>query len=93
MPPSGLTGVFTEWLRALQPCAPVLVSFFGSRSPYAHGTPFDHKVATAYELFPATVMEQLQDAGFVDVEVETTPIPEGGRPFDHATVLACKPRI
>jgi len=91
MPPSDLYGVFKEWLRALEPRAPVFVSFFGSRSAEAHGTPFDHKVVTAYELFPASVAQQLQDAGFTNVEVESNPIPEGGRPFDHATVLARKP--
>lgn len=93
LPPSGLHRVFKEWLRALEPRAPVFVSFFGSRSAEAHGTPFAHKVVTAYELFPATVGRQLQDAGFTDVEVDTTPIPEGGRPFDHATVLARKPSV
>ncbi len=91
MPPSDLGPVFEEWQRALQSQAPVFVSFFGSRSAAAHGTPFDHKVITAYELFPATVRQQLHDAGFVGIEVEATPIPEGGRPFDHVTILARKP--
>ena len=89
--PSDLSGVFGEWLRALESGAPVLVSFFGSRSPDAHGTPFDHKVVTAHELFPARVAEHLGNAGFADVEVEAVPIPEGGRPFDNATILARKP--
>lgn len=85
--PARLDRVFTEWKRVLHPGAPVFVSFFGSRSPSAHGTPFDHKVATAYELDPATVGEALSSAGFVDIEIQAAPIPEGGRPFDHVTVL------
>jgi len=50
----------------------------------------DHTVATAYELFPATVAQELRDAGFTDVEIVTNPIPEGGRPFDHVTLVAGK---
>lgn len=89
--PSLYSDIFQEWMRALEPGAPVAISFFGSKSAEAHGTPFDHAVATAYELSPATIAQQLQDAGFTDVEIETNPIPEGGRPFDHATLLAIKP--
>ncbi len=91
LPPARLTEVFEEWIRALEPGAPVLVSFFGSLSAEAHGTPFDHKVVTAYELFPATIAQQLQDAGFTDVEIGTRPPPEGTRPFNQGTVLARKP--
>ncbi len=89
--PSDLSTVFVEWCRVLEPGAPVFVSFFGSRSAEAHGTPFDHKVVTAFELFPAVVGRQLQDAGLTDVQLEAIPIPEGGRPFDHVTILARKP--
>ncbi len=89
--PTQLGSVFEEWMRVLEPGAPVLVSFFGSLSAQAHGTPFDHKVVTAYELFPATIAQQMRDAGFSDVETGTRPPPEGGRPFDQATVLALKP--
>lgn len=89
--PSLFNDIFQEWMRALEPGAPVAISFFGSKSAEAHGTPFDHTVATAYELFPATVARQLQDAGFTAVEMEANPIPEGGRPFDHATLLVRKP--
>lgn len=91
MLPSRLSDVFEEWMRVLEPGAPVLVSFFGSSSADAHGTPFDHKVVTAYELFPATIARQLQDAGFADVEIGVRPPPEGGRPLDQGTVLARKP--
>ena len=89
--PSGLRDVFVDWIRALEPEAPVFVSFFGSRSAAAHGTSFDHKVVTAYELFPETVGQLLQAVGFTDLEIETTPIPDGGRPFDHTTMLVRKP--
>ena len=87
MHPSRLSEVFTEWMRVLEPGAPVLVSFFGSITADAHGTPFDHKVVTAYELFPATIAHQMEDAGFTDAEIATRPPPEGGRPFDQGTIL------
>ncbi len=88
--PTTLGGVSAEWMRALEPGAPVFVSFFGSRSVGAHGIPFDHKVVTAYELFPSVVAQHLSDAGFTAIDIDATPIPEGGRPFDHAIVLARK---
>ena len=86
--PARLSAVFEEWRRTLAEKAPVFISFFGSRSLDAHGRPFDHKVATAYELFPATVGRLLHDAGFVDIQLEAVPIAPGGRPFDHTTMLA-----
>ncbi len=89
--PASLDAVFDEWLRVLESGGPALVSFFGSRSADAHGTAFDHKVTTAYELFPATVAEQMEKAGFTDVDVGVLPPPEGGRPLDQGTVLARKP--
>ena len=88
--PSGLDDVFADWFRVLEPGAPALVEFFGSRSGDAHGAPFDHKVATAYELFHADVGRRLQTVGFAEVEIEATPTPEGGRPYDHTTILARK---
>lgn len=91
--PSLLSDVFDEWMRVLEPEAPVLVSFFGSLSAETHATPFDHKVATAFELFPGTIARELQDAGFVDIEIGVCPTPDGVRPFDQATVLAIKPGI
>lgn len=89
--PSLFDGVFAEWMRALEPGAPVLVSFFGSLSAEAHGTPFDHTVVTAYELFPATIAGQLRDAGFINIDIGVRNPPEGGRLFSQGTVLACKP--
>jgi hypothetical protein len=91
--PPLLSDVFDEWMRVLEPEAPVLVSFFGSLSAETHATPFDHKVATAYELFPGTIARLLQDAGFVDIKIGVCPTPDGVRPFDQATVLAVKPSI
>jgi len=90
LPPDQLGEVFAEWERVLEPRAPVLVSFFGSTSAENHGTPFDHKVTTAYELFPATIAAHLREAGFTDVEIGTRPPPDGGRPFDQATILALR---
>ncbi len=56
----------------------------------AHGLAFDHKVATAYALFPARIEQQLRSTGFVDIEVGIEPPPAGARPFSQATVLARK---
>jgi ubiquinone/menaquinone biosynthesis C-methylase UbiE len=88
LPPPTLGQVFGEWGRVLAPGAPLLVCFFGSRSLGSHGSSFDHKVITAYELHPTTVADLLAAAGFVDVEIDVRPPPDGGRPLDHATVLA-----
>ncbi len=86
--PRGHGAIFNEWRRVLHPGAPVLVSFFGSLTPEAHGKPFDHMVVTAYELFPDTVARQLQVAGFTAIETATKPPLEDGRPFTQATILA-----
>ncbi len=91
MPPSRLGSVFDEWMRVLEPGAPVLVSFFAAPSAEAHGTPFDHAVVTAYALFPATIASQLQVAGFTDVEVAVCNPFDGERALEHGTVLAQKP--
>ena len=89
--PRLLDGIFGDWLRVLEPGAPVLVAFFASSSAGAHGSPFDHAVVTAYELFPATIASQLQDAGFDRIEVAGRSPFAGERPLDHATVLGQKP--
>lgn len=94
LPPARLGEVFEEWMRVLEPGAPVLLSFFGSLTADSHGTPFDHKVTTAYELFPATVAQQLRHAGFDDIDVGVMPpLPGGGRPFVQATILGRKPAV
>lgn len=92
MDPSDLHEAFEEWVRVLAPGAPLLMSFFGSLSAEEHGTPFDHKVTTAYELCPATIAHQLEDAGFIEIEINTLPArPESRRRFDQATIVAEKP--
>ena len=91
MLPSRLDDVFAEWMRVLEPGAPVFVSFFGSLTPEAHGTRFEHTVVTAYELFPATIADRMRHAGFTDIQIGVLDPPEGGRPFTQATVLARKP--
>ncbi len=88
MKPSAIGQVLREWRRVLSNGAPIFLSFFGSRSVDAHGTAFDHKVCTAYELFPATIVDALNEAGYVNIQVEAVPIAKGGRPFDHTTILA-----
>lgn len=89
--PDHLIGVFDEWMRVLQPGAPVFVSFFGSLTADTHGTPFDHKVVTAYELFPDTVANDMRSSGLTIIDVDALDPPKGGRPFTRATVLAQKP--
>jgi ubiquinone/menaquinone biosynthesis C-methylase UbiE len=86
--PAQLTDVFGEWFRVLEPRAPVLVSFFASNSSGSHGLPFDHAVATAHELFPATVVAEMQTVGFDRFEVSTRKPLDGERPLDHGTILA-----
>ena len=86
--PAQLTDVFGEWFRVLKPRAPVLVSFFASNSSVTHGLPFDHAVVTAHELFPETVVAEMQTVGFDSFEVSTRRPQDGERPLDHATVLA-----
>ena len=87
--PAELDELFDEWHRVLHGGAPLFMSFFGSRTPDAHGTPFDHKGETAFELDPETVGQLLEQSGFVEVEIEAVPISKGGRLFDHTTILAC----
>jgi len=86
--PARLSGVFAEWFRVLGPRAPVLVSFFASSSPATHGRRFDHAVATAHELFPETIVEEMRGVGFEDFEGSTRKPLIGERPLDHATILA-----
>jgi SAM-dependent methyltransferase len=93
MLPTRLGNVFEEWMRVLEPGAPVFVSFFASSSADRHGAPFDHAVVTAYELFPTTIARQLQDVGFTDIEIDIHEPAKGGRPLNQGTVLAVKPGI
>jgi ubiquinone/menaquinone biosynthesis C-methylase UbiE len=86
--PAQLTDVFREWFRLLKPRAPVLVSFFASNSSVTHGLPFDHAVVTAHELFPETVVAEMQTVGFDSFEVSTRKPQDGERPLDHGTILA-----
>ena len=88
LPPVQLTDVFGELFRVLEPRAPVLVSFFASSSSVDHGLPFDHAVVTAYELFPETVVAEMQTVGFDSFDVSTRKPQDGERPLDHGTILA-----
>ena len=86
--PAELSDVFGEWIRVLKPRAPVLVSFFASSSSVTHGLPFDHAVAPAHELFPETLVSDMQTVGFNSFEVSTRKPQDGERPLDHGTILA-----
>ena len=86
--PAQLTDVFGELFRVLRPRAPVLVSFFASNSSVTHGRPFDHAVVTAHELFPETLVEEMQAVGFDRFEVSTRKPLDGERALDHGTILA-----
>jgi SAM-dependent methyltransferase len=86
--PAQLTDVFAEMFRVLRPRAPVLLSFFASDSSVTHGLPFDHAVVTAHELFPETLVAEMQTVGFDHFEVSTRKPLEGERLLDHGTILA-----
>ena len=86
--PQSLAETFEEFARLLEPGSPLLLSFFAASSAERHGSPFDHKVVTAYELFPATIAKALQQVGFDRIDIGTHGPPEGARPIDHATILA-----
>ena len=88
MPVDELDNAFSEFARVLKPGAPALVSFFAANSAEKHGSPFDHKVTTAYELFPDTIVSTMQAAGFDDFKIGVQGPSEGQRPLDHATLLA-----
>jgi SAM-dependent methyltransferase len=90
MPPIELASAFAEFARLLNPGAPVLVSFFAANSAQRHGSPFDHAVVTAFELFPATIASELENAGFTDIKVGSRGPLRGERQLDHATILACR---
>ncbi len=89
--PTSLSQIFESWYRLLQPGAPLLVSFFAASSSDGHGTPFDHAVLTAYQMFPATIAAQLQNAGFDDTNITIRRPLEGERSLEHGTVLTRKP--
>ncbi|MDG1088757.1 MAG: class I SAM-dependent methyltransferase, partial [Acidimicrobiales bacterium] len=88
MPVDALDNAFSEFARVFKPGAPALVSFFAANSAEKHGSPFDHKVTTAYELFPDTIVSTMQAAGFDDFKIGVQGPSEGQRPLDHATLLA-----
>lgn len=86
--PTLLSGAYREWVRVLEPSAPVFLSFFAAANEDDHGTPFDHAVTTAYALFPATIVAELEAAGFVEIDVVMREYRSGERPLDHALILA-----
>jgi ubiquinone/menaquinone biosynthesis C-methylase UbiE len=88
MAPTRLGDAFAEWFRVLEPRAPVLVSFFAASSSVTHGLPFDHAVVTAHELFPETVVAEMQAVGFDGFEVAIRKPLDGERLLDHGTILA-----
>ena len=85
--PATLPAVFAEFRRVTAAGGPVLLMFSTSVGPEAHGTGFDHRVATAYRLDPDTVGAQLIDAGFTTVDVERR-VPSENERFTTAAVLA-----
>jgi len=86
--PSETEAAFSEWQRVLRDGAPLLVSFFAAGSAELHGTSFDHQVTTAYELFPATIADELRAAGFDRLDVSTRSPLAGERSIEHATIIA-----
>jgi ubiquinone/menaquinone biosynthesis C-methylase UbiE len=88
MPSTQRTSAFAEFARVLKPGSPVLVSFFAANTADRHGSPFDHAVVTAYELFPAAIASELELAGFDRIRVSIRGPLRGERMLDHATILA-----
>lgn len=93
MAPHCFGAVFDHWLTLLEANGPVLVSFFAAPSAEAHGANFDHKVETAYMLFPDSVAQVLEDCGFDRIEITMRSPIEGERLLEHGTVLAQKPNV
>ena len=86
--PAVLGDIFAEWRRVLARRGALFLSFFAAMSSERHGTPFDHAVVTAYELYPPTISEELHRNGFVEVDVVLRRPQAGERPLDHALLLA-----
>lgn len=91
--PSDLASTFVEFARLLKPDAPIHMSFFAAKSAEEHGTPFDHKVVTAYALFPATIAGELERAGFDRLEIDVVGPREGERQLDHAIIHARRSHV
>lgn len=79
--PADLPRVLDELRRVLKPQGRLLVGFFEGES----AQPFDHAVVQAYYWSLDRVGQQLQDAGFEVLEVETR-CDSGSRP--HAAIAA-----
>jgi len=83
-----LPAIFEHWAQVLESNAPVSVALFAADVPDRHGEPFDHKVATAYQLCPETISQQLGTAGFVNIDVSRRPHDEYERAINHAVLTA-----
>ena len=88
--PANLDPVFAEFARVLRPKGRLFLSFFGSNRPEDHGTPFDHRVVTAYEFDPDVLARQLADHGLTEeIRVIRQPRPSE-RQLPYAALIARK---
>lgn len=90
MDPSGLGRVFAHWADLLTSGASVVVSFFAADDLDSHGKPFDHKVATAYQLSPDVLLEDFERAGIEKLSVTRRGPLEGERPIGHASIMGTR---
>ena len=78
----------SEFARVLASGGSLFLSFFGSAEPGTHGEPFDHAVATAYQLDVEIMASLLSDAGFNE-EIRIVRQPrEQERQLPHGTFFA-----
>lgn len=88
LPPESLALVFEEWARVLAPGAPLMLSGFAA-DRQDHGQPFDHKVATAHQLCPEVLVEQLAEVQFCETSVSMRgPLSDEPRQMRHFAVAA-----
>jgi len=83
-PPKHLPPYFTEFRRVLAPGGHLLFAFFASEEPV---TPFDHKVATAYQWPVDVLAEMAREAGFVEVSRMLCAPQEGERQLPQGRLL------
>lgn len=86
--PARLGGIFSDFVRVLEPEGRLFLSFFCAPSPVDHGDPFDHAVCTAYQFDPSAVSALLASYGLVEEVRIVRQSRPGERPLPHAALIA-----
>lgn len=84
---TGLRQLIGELARVTSPGAGALLEFQSCDVASSHGTPYDHKVTTAYLAHPETTAAELERAGFTITDVHRYQRGPGDRTA-NAAVLA-----